>query len=54
MATWTKNSQNKAKALYDYHLRPRWQEVHLNDRLFGEDGGFYAIKYDDLFKIMIL
>jgi len=46
MATWVRDKQNNAKALYDYHLRPRWQEVEINDEIFGEDGGFYAIKYD--------
>ncbi|MCQ2738895.1 MAG: acylneuraminate cytidylyltransferase family protein [bacterium] len=46
MALWTKNSFDKATALYDYHLRPRWQDVEVNDILYGEDGGFYAIKYD--------
>jgi len=45
MALWTKNHRNEAKALYDYHLRPRWQDVEVNDEIFGEDGGFYAIKY---------
>ena len=50
MALWVKNSQNKANALYDYHLRPRWQEVQSNDKLFGEDGGFYAIRYDSFRK----
>ena len=46
MALWTKTADNKAKALYDYHLRPRWQDVEVNDKLIAEDGGFYAIKYD--------
>ncbi len=46
MALWTKNSQNTAHALYDYHLRPRWQDVEVNDKLLAEDGGFYAIRYD--------
>ncbi len=45
MATW-KVSSDKVEALYDYHLRPRWQDVEVNDKLFGEDGAFYAIKYD--------
>ncbi len=46
MALWTQNPQNEATALYDYHLRPRWQDVEVNNKLYGEDGGFYAIKYD--------
>ncbi|MCQ2754443.1 MAG: acylneuraminate cytidylyltransferase family protein [bacterium] len=46
MALWVKNSDNKSHALYDYHLRPRWQDVEVNDKLIAEDGGFYAIKYD--------
>ena len=46
MALWTKTPDNKAHALYDYHLRPRWQDVDVNDKLIAEDGGFYAIKYD--------
>ena len=45
MALWKLDKQNKATALYDYHLRPRWQDVQVNDLLIGEDGGFYAIKY---------
>ena len=46
MALWTKTPDNVATALYDYHLRPRWQDVEINNKLIGEDGGFYAIKYD--------
>ena len=46
MATWKVSKDNKAEALYDYHLRPRWQDVEINDKLFGEDGAFYAIKYN--------
>ncbi|MCQ2957413.1 MAG: acylneuraminate cytidylyltransferase family protein [Candidatus Gastranaerophilales bacterium] len=46
MALWSKTPDNKATALYDYHLRPRWQDVEVNNKLIGEDGGFYAIKYD--------
>ena len=46
MATWKVSKDNKIEALYDYHLRPRWQDVEVNDKLFGEDGAFYAIKYD--------
>lgn len=50
MALWTLDNEHKAKALYDYHLRPRWQEVEVNDKIIGEDGGFYAIKYDAFIK----
>lgn len=46
MALWTKSPDKKVTALYDYHLRPRWQDVDVNDELFVEDGGFYAIRYD--------
>jgi len=46
MALWTLNNDNCANALYDYHLRPRWQDVEQNNLLVQEDGGFYAIKYD--------
>lgn len=46
MATWVKNKDENVKALYDYHTRPRWQDVEVNDKLFGEDGGFYAITYE--------
>ncbi len=45
MALWTKNSKDEVKPLYDYHLRPRWQDVEMNDKLIAEDGAFYAIKY---------
>jgi len=46
MATWVKGKDGEIKALYDYHTRPRWQDVEVNDKLFGEDGGFYAITYE--------
>ena len=46
MALWTQDKNNKSTALYDYHTRPRWQDVAVNNKLYGEDGGFYAIKYD--------
>lgn len=50
MATWVKTKDNKSKALYDYHTRPRWQDVEVNDELMGEDGSFYAIRYDAFIK----
>ena len=46
MATWLKDTDGNIKALYDYHTRPRWQDVEVNDKLFSEDGGFYAITYE--------
>ncbi len=46
MATWVKDKEGNATALYDYHLRPRWQDVEVNNKIFAEDGAFYAIKYD--------
>ena len=46
MALWTKDKDDNACALYDYHLRPRWQDVEVNNKLMAEQGSFYAIKYD--------
>jgi CMP-N,N'-diacetyllegionaminic acid synthase len=46
MALWKKNHNGTMNALYDYHLRPRWQDVHLNEMIYGEDGAFYAIKIE--------
>ena len=50
MALWTLDNEKQANALYDYHLRPRWQDVELNNLLVAEDGGFYAIKYTAFMK----
>jgi len=50
MALWKKCHDGKTVGLYDYHLRPRWQDVHLNEELWAENGAIYAIKYDALMK----
>ncbi len=50
MALWKKCHDGKTIGLYDYHLRPRWQDVHLNEEIWGENGAIYAIKYDALIK----
>lgn len=50
MALWKKCHDGKTVGLYDYHLRPRWQEVHVNEQIWGENGAIYAIKYDALIK----
>lgn len=46
MALWKKNHNGSMNALYDYHLRPRWQDVHLNEKIYAENGAVYAIKID--------
>ena len=50
MALWKKCHDGKTIGLYDYHLRPRWQDVHLNEMIWGENGAIYAIKIDALKK----
>lgn len=44
------NDNGKPKALYDYHLRPRTQEVEIHEPVYKEDGSFYAIKTDAMIK----
>lgn len=44
MALWKKCHNGKTIGLYDYHLRPRWQDVHLNEEIWTENGAIYAIK----------
>lgn len=44
MALWKKCHDGKTVGLYDYHLRPRWQDVHLNEEIWAENGAIYAIK----------
>lgn len=44
MGLWKKCHSGKTVGLYDYHLRPRWQDVHLNEELWAENGAIYAIK----------
>lgn len=46
MALWKKNHDGSMNALYDYHLRPRWQDVHLNEKIYSENGAVYAIEID--------
>jgi CMP-N,N'-diacetyllegionaminic acid synthase len=46
MPLWKKHHNGDLTCLYDYHLRPRSQERHLNELLFSEDGAFYAIKIE--------
>jgi len=47
MPLWKRRRKDdKMECLYDYHLRPRSQEPELNDKLYSEDGAFYAIKID--------
>ena len=46
MPLWKKCFDGKNIALYDYHFRPRTQEPHLVEDLYGENGAFYAIKID--------
>jgi CMP-N-acetylneuraminic acid synthetase len=47
MALWRKDHSGKLDALYDYHLRPRWQDASkLCEVIYGENGAVYAIKAD--------
>ncbi len=46
MPLWKKGFDGKNTALYDYHFRPRSQETHLMEDIYGENGSFYAIKID--------
>ncbi len=50
MPLWKKNHNGSMSCLYDYHLRPRSQEPQLNEKIYAEDGAFYAIKIDDFKK----
>lgn len=46
LGLWLKSSsENKTTALYNYHLRPRRQELLTLDKLIVENGAMYAIKY---------
>ncbi len=45
-AKWRELKNGKLEALYDYHLRPRRQDMKDHYRMFSENGAFYAIKYD--------
>lgn len=51
MPLWKKHHDDKVTSLYDYHLRPRRQDKHLNEQLFCENGAIYAIKYDAFIAI---
>ena len=46
MPLWKRHHSGELTCLYDYHLRPRSQDRHLNELLYSEDGAFYAIKID--------
>lgn len=46
MPFWKKHHDGQLTCLYDYHLRPRRQDRHLNEHLFCENGAVYAIRYD--------
>lgn len=50
MALWKKCHDGKVIGLYDYHLRPRWQDVEQNEEIWAENGAIYAIKIDALKK----
>jgi len=50
MALWKKCHDGKTVGLYDYHLRPRWQDVHLNEMIWAENGAIYAIEIAALKK----
>lgn len=45
-AKWRELHNGKLEALYDYHERPRRQDIEKHYRMFSENGAFYAIKYD--------
>lgn len=46
MPLWQKHDDDTFKALYDYHLRPRRQEIEFRGNIMCEDGSIYAIKID--------
>lgn len=50
MPLWKKHHDGHMSSLYDYHLRPRSQERHLNELIYSEDGACYAIKIDSFKK----
>lgn len=45
-AKWRELHDGKLEALYDYHSRPRRQDVDCHYKMFSENGAFYAITYD--------
>ena len=47
---WKKYPEGSMSCLYDYHLRPRRQEVELHQKIYCESGALYAIKYEAFVK----
>lgn len=43
---WKELHDGKLTALYDYHQRPRRQDLECHYNLLSENGAFYAIKYN--------
>jgi|GEM_PF-195511 len=46
MPKWKRSYDGNMVALYDYHFRPRYQEPHLMEDMYLENGAVYAIKID--------
>ncbi|MEI7473209.1 MAG: acylneuraminate cytidylyltransferase family protein [bacterium] len=44
MPYWQKFDDGTVKSLYDYHLRPRRQDVEQRGNIYCENGAVYAIK----------
>lgn len=48
---WKENHDGKLEAMYDYRNRPRRQELECHYHSYGENGAFYAVKYDVFKKV---
>lgn len=46
MPKWKRDFEGNLIPLYDYHFRPRTQEPHLMEDMYGENGALYAIKIE--------
>jgi len=50
-AKWKELHNGKLESLYDYHQRPRRQDIDCHYNMYCENGAFYAIKYDTFKKV---
>lgn len=48
---WKELHDGKLEALYDYRNRPRRQDIECHYNSYGENGAFYAVKYDVFKKV---
>lgn len=49
-AKWMAEKSGKFSAIYDYHKRPRRQEVEFHYDMISEDGAFYVLSYENFRK----